>query len=503
MVDPAEGGVAGREERHHVVAEGETDDAPRIDQGERMIRRHIAVLRAGLMLVDVLTSVALFAVVAAIRFGGEGWLPGLQTAGIAVWMSAPVWAAGWTLVLWLFGLYRVRARWALRTDAYAIARAGLLYALLVFSVLFAAKLPDVSRLFLVGLFAGQVGFTILTRALIRAVLNALHQRGMATRHILVVGAGPAAQRFAERIESPTLGLRVMGHLRDGREKVAVTRPLLGDLNAIAEVLHGQVVDEIAICLPAAPWQRVEEIAHLCEEEGRVVRIPLEGSINPALAGGRIEEHAGMTILSLVYGPDRMLALAAKRLLDIIGAAVGLALISPLLAIIAIRIRLRDGGPVLFRQERVGLNGRVFRTIKFRTMVTDAESQLAGLLDRNEIEGHAFKLTDDPRITRTGAFLRKTSLDELPQLWNVLRGEMSLVGPRPPLPREVAEYDVWHRRRLSMKPGITGLWQVESRRESEFDRWVEKDLSYIDRWSLWLDLKILVRTVPAVLLGSGR
>jgi lipopolysaccharide/colanic/teichoic acid biosynthesis glycosyltransferase len=160
----------------------------------------------------------------------------------------------------------------------------------------------------------------------------------------------------------------------------------------------------------------------------------------------------------------------------------------------------DGRPVLFAQTRVGLHGRTFRVLKFRTMVPDAEARQAQLEALNEIDGHAFKLADDPRLTRSGRILRAASLDELPQLWNVIRGEMSLVGPRPPLPREVAGYDLWHRRRLSMKPGITGLWQVQARREEQFDRWVELDISYIDRWSIWLDLKIMLRTIPAMFQG---
>jgi lipopolysaccharide/colanic/teichoic acid biosynthesis glycosyltransferase len=160
----------------------------------------------------------------------------------------------------------------------------------------------------------------------------------------------------------------------------------------------------------------------------------------------------------------------------------------------------DGRPILFRQPRVGLHGRLFHVLKFRTMVRGAEEQLADLIDRNEISGHAFKVTGDPRITSIGRFLRRTSLDELPQLWNVIRGEMSLVGPRPPLPSEVASYDVWHRRRLSMKPGITGLWQITDRGNPDFDQWVTIDLDYIDRWSLWLDVKIIARTLPAMLEG---
>jgi lipopolysaccharide/colanic/teichoic acid biosynthesis glycosyltransferase len=171
--------------------------------------------------------------------------------------------------------------------------------------------------------------------------------------------------------------------------------------------------------------------------------------------------------------------------------------------IAIAIRRDTPGGVLFRQRRVGLHGRTFDVVKFRTMADGAEERLAEVLELNEIRGHAFKATTDPRVTQVGRWLRRTSLDELPQLWNVLRGEMSLVGPRPPLPSEVVGYDVWHRRRLSMKPGMTGLWQVRARNEQEFDRWVETDLEYIDAWSFWLDLRILLQTIPAVLNREGR
>jgi lipopolysaccharide/colanic/teichoic acid biosynthesis glycosyltransferase len=178
-------------------------------------------------------------------------------------------------------------------------------------------------------------------------------------------------------------------------------------------------------------------------------------------------------------------------------------LSPVFGLIALRIRSADGSPVIFRQTRVGLNGRRFELLKFRTMQADAEERLAEIEQLNEISGRAFKVTNDPRLTRSGSFLRRSGLDELPQLWNVVRGEMSLVGPRPPLPSEVDGYDVWHRRRLSMKPGITGLWQVSARREPDFDRWVRLDLEYIDRWSLLLDFKILLRTIPAVVNQEGR
>ena len=193
----------------------------------------------------------------------------------------------------------------------------------------------------------------------------------------------------------------------------------------------------------------------------------------------------------------------KRLFDVTLGSLAPVLLAPLYAGIAVAIALMEGAPVLYRQERVGLNGRRFHVVKFRTMVRDADARLSSLLARNEIRGKAFKLTDDPRVTRLGRFLRRSSLDELPQVWNVLRGHMSLVGPRPPLTCEVAAYDAWHRRRLSMKPGITGLWQIAGRREPEFDKWVAMDLEYIDHWSPWLDVKIILRTVPALLRAQGR
>jgi exopolysaccharide biosynthesis polyprenyl glycosylphosphotransferase len=278
--------------------------------------------------------------------------------------------------------------------------------------------------------------------------------------------------------------------------------VLGMIDDLEEILHGRIVDEVAICLPFSMEEIIEQAAYLCEQEGKVVRMPV-APVERVLTGGRLETIDGVGVYSLANGPDRAFSLIVKRILDIAGSAVLLVLLSPLVLVLAALIKLDSKGPVLFRQARVGLHGRPIHVLKFRSMCVGAEEQLEDLLKHNEINGYAFKLANDPRITRVGRFLRRSSLDELPQLWNVFRGEMSLVGPRPPLPSEVANYDIWHRRRLSMKPGMTGLWQVGARRSPEFDHWVEQDLEYIDSWSLWLDLKIIARTVPAVLAGTGR
>ena len=369
------------------------------------------------------------------------------------------------------------------------------------SVLFLFKLPDVSRLFLLVLFPVQAAVTIATRVVIRLVMERLRREGRNLRYVLVLGADERAQEFAATLEShPELGLRIAGFLSD-KPFQAIRSPWkrLGMLNELERILHSRIIDEVAICLPFEQWGLIDAISRICEDEGKIVRIPMD-VLGRAISVGRVEELDGTPVFSLVSGPDRGMALATKRLVDVVASVLGLAVLSPVLAVIAIAIKLDGGGPVFFHQRRVGLNGRPFEVWKFRSMTIDAEARLPAIRYGNEIVGHAFKLSNDPRVTRVGRFLRRTSLDELPQLWNVLVGQMSLVGPRPPLPAEVRDYDLWHRRRLSMKPGITGLWQVRARRAPRFDQWVAADLEYIDRWSLWLDLKILFRTIPAALEG---
>jgi exopolysaccharide biosynthesis polyprenyl glycosylphosphotransferase len=466
-----------------------------------MIRRHFTALRLALMAADALSAFALFVLVSVLRFG-SAWAHPWYVAGLDPWVTGGVYAAVWMSTLWLTDLYRLRARWTYRREFVDVVRGALLVALAAFSGLFVLHLDNVSRLFLLELFTAQIVVTVGARIAIRTALRIARSLGYSTRFILIVGTGARARAFAARIERRRdLGLRVIGLLAEspGTSRVG-TLPVLGAVEAIETVLHARVVDEVAICLSPESVGLVEPVARLCEEEGKIVRIPVDDVAGLTLPGGRVEDFDGMAVLSLVYGPDRILALIVKRLIDVIGAILAVIVLSPLIAGIALLVLLGEGRPILFHQQRVGLHGREFRMMKFRTMVTDAEARVAGLEAFNEIQGHAFKLSGDPRVLRVGRFLRRTSLDELPQLWNVLTGSMSLVGPRPPLVREVAGYDLWHRRRLSMKPGMTGLWQVSARQDTDFDRWVALDLDYIDRWSLWLDLKIMLRTIPALLSG---
>jgi exopolysaccharide biosynthesis polyprenyl glycosylphosphotransferase len=463
-------------------------------------------LRLALISADGASAIALFFILSLVRFGADNWQQTWLRMGLEPLVPAVAYALFWASALWLQGLYRLRARWTVRSEALDVVRAGTFLAVAAFASLYILKLPQVSRLFVITLIVVQVATTILSRLVLRWAFARARERGLNIRLMLVVGTGGLAQQFADRVERHRdLGLRVIGHLEHpatadtAARGFSLSRPVIGTVDDIETVLHSQVVDEIAICLPPPAWGVVEPITRICEEEGKIVRIPLVDG-GPSIPGGRLEEFEGHPLASLVYGPDRILGLLGKRLIDVGLSAAALLVLSPILALTAIVIRFIDGNPVLFTQTRVGLHGREFRVVKFRTMIPDAEDRLEDLLDQNEISGHAFKLTDDPRLSRTGRWLRRTSIDELPQLWNVLKGEMSIVGPRPPLPREVAGYDIWHRRRLSMKPGITGLWQVSARNDEDFDRWVALDLDYIERWSLWLDLKIMLRTIPAMIQG---
>jgi len=260
-----------------------------------------------------------------------------------------------------------------------------------------------------------------------------------------------------------------------------------------------VVDEVVIALPIKScYEDIQSVIHTCERLG-VQSTYLADLFQPSL--GRVGyEHATVHTVKVVQDDFR---LEIKRVVDVAGAAVGLVALAPLFLLIALVIKLTSPGPVFFSQLRYGLNKRRFRMHKFRTMVQNAESMQTALEQRNEAQGPVFKIRRDPRVTRVGAVLRKCSLDELPQLWNVLRGEMSLVGPRPLPLRDVGLFEQgWLMRRFSMRPGLTCLWQISGRSDVSFDRWVALDLDYIDRWTLRLDAKILLQTIPAVLRGTG-
>jgi exopolysaccharide biosynthesis polyprenyl glycosylphosphotransferase len=269
------------------------------------------------------------------------------------------------------------------------------------------------------------------------------------------------------------------------------------------VIADEPVDEVLLALPIQKYgPLIDAIVHRCEEQGIRVRVRTQMT-HLRVAKSYLDELEGIPMMTIQSGPSESWQLIAKRAIDIIGSAVLLVLLAPVFAVAALLIRLDSPGSVMFSQERVGLNKRRFKMLKFRTMILDAEKQQDNVDHLNEVEGPVFKIRNDPRITRVGAFLRRFSIDELPQLVNVLKGDMSLVGPRPLWVRDAERIEEqWHKRRFSIKPGITCLWQVNGRSNIGFNDWVRMDLDYIDKWSLSLDLRILIKTIPAVLKGPG-
>jgi exopolysaccharide biosynthesis polyprenyl glycosylphosphotransferase len=275
------------------------------------------------------------------------------------------------------------------------------------------------------------------------------------------------------------------------------------IEQLNSAIADEAVDEVLVALPMDKYgPLVETIVRHCEEQGIIVRVRTQMS-NLHVARSYVDELQGVPVVTIQSGPPDSWQLAAKRLIDVVVSMGLLLALAPLLATVVLLIRLDSPGPIFFAQERVGFNKRRFRIFKFRTMVEGSHQQQRMLEELNEADGPVFKIKNDPRVTRVGRFLRRFSIDELPQLFNVLKGDMSLVGPRPLPIRDVKRIDVlWHKRRFSIKPGITCLWQVNGRSNIGFDEWVRLDLDYIDRWSLGLDMKILMKTIPVVFRGSG-
>jgi len=339
------------------------------------------------------------------------------------------------------------------------------------------------------------------RSILRAVGRTVRRLGRNLRVLAIVGdSGEARATAAALGEHAELGYRVAALIDIGMDSSeAVVERAMAQLD---DVLDRHAVDEVLFAWPLDRSQPLlAKLVALCEEQGVTVRLLTNVGV-PQRMHTAVDTLAEQPVVTIASGPANVLSLSAKRLIDLVGAGIGLILLAPLMLLVAFVVRLDSPGPVLFKQQRVGLNRRRFWAYKFRTMVVGAEQMQAQLESRNEAEGPVFKIRDDPRITLVGRWLRRTSLDELPQLFNVLRGEMSLVGPRPLPVRDVDRMDVrWHKRRFSVKPGITCLWQIKSR-EPKFDEWIRADMEYIDNWSLVLDFKILALTVPAVLSRQG-
>lgn len=402
------------------------------------------------------------------------------------------------------GVYRLRRQISWFDEFYAIVNGTATGIVITIVIIFIYRRDFYSRA--IFLYAGLLSVAILglSRLLKVLLLRQMRRRGIGIRKALIIGAGEVGRTVMRSlVANPESGFQIVGFLDDnpmkGETDIGRFRAL-GETRNLADILT-QGIDEVIITLP---WQYHRKIVSLmvqCERENVRVRI-VPDLFQMTLNRMHVEEVGGVPMIGIKEVGISGLNQVIKRTIDVIFSATALILAAPLMGLIALMIKMESPGPVLFQQERVGKNGRRFIFYKFRSMVEDAERQRAALMDLNEADGPLFKIKDDPRTTRLGKWLRRLSLDELPQFYNVLRGEMSLIGPRPPLPAEVEQYQEWHKRRLEVSPGITGLWQVSGRSELTFDEMALLDIYYIENWSLGLDTKILWQTIPKVLFGSG-
>jgi exopolysaccharide biosynthesis polyprenyl glycosylphosphotransferase len=454
-------------------------------------------------------SYSIAAMVASYRGGDISIIEFLQMrVSIKDFLFFVAFLLGGYIVLSAFGMYQSRRfsskqKEALDFLAVMALGAGTLW--------LASQVLDLSFLgpeFSVVFFAGASLLLISSRLIIRWALARIRVRGRNLRHMLIVGTNARAISFAKQIEkSPELGYHLIGFVDNEWSGSGESRQegykIVANFANFCEFVSNHVVDEVVIQIPMKSlYQIANDIAKICEKQGIIVRyLPDIFNMKFArLATGQLGDQSVVTLQATI---EEGWPLLAKRLMDIVLSSFLLALLSPLFLVVAIAIKMTSPGPVFFVQDRVGLSKRRFRLYKFRTMVSGAENQIDELETFNEMDGPVFKIKDDPRITPLGRWLRKSSVDELPQLINVFKGDMSLVGPRPLPVRDFEGFDQdWHRRRFSVRPGITCLWQVNGRNNVSFDRWMMLDMQYIDQWSLSLDIEILAKTIPAVMRGHG-
>ncbi len=480
-----------------------------------MHRRQADLFAKGLIVFDVAISVAAYLTTFFLR--QQLALAAKMSPGFPSWLQVPLVTEAtsyhlvllalppvWGVALYLSGCTQFRGRYAhmfmRHVRAVAVGLAIMVAGLFLF------KLQTVARSFVVAFGVVNVVFLSLGRLAIMETAAFIRRKQVDGHRVLIVGCGEMGYNFARSLLTDrTFNVRLLGHVcvPNDVDDPRIEAPILGKMAQLDEVLDNDAVDEVVFAIGDVDQELLANALHFCDERGVDVLLPLPPAL-PARARVEIANVEGFDVplLGLRRTPSGEARLFFKRLLDLATVSILILLSSPVMFLVALAIRLESKGPILFRQTRCGRNGRTFTMLKFRSMVADAEAQKMKLLHLNEMSGPVFKIRRDPRITRVGAFIRKTSLDELPQFFNIFLGDMSLVGPRPPIPSEVEQYKPWQRRRLSVKPGLTGLWQVSGRNNIDFEEWMKLDLRYIDEWSLWLDLKILLRTLPAVFSKSG-
>lgn len=429
----------------------------------------------------------------------------LQIENFAIFIAVLVL---WHMIFCFFDLYaskRLTTRWI--GESFEVLKATTLGTLIIMSAAAAFDITIVNPMFLTTFWITVSATTIISRVALRYVQRLIRLSGRNLKYTVIVGTNQRATEIARKIESKgELGYCFVGFVDDcwyQREIPYRQNSLVADLSGFQAYLKDHVIDEVIICAPVKSlYEKVSRVIAQCEEQGITVRF-IYDIYTPTIGQVHVDQLDDQHVVTVTVANKNAQTLFIKRLIDSVGALILLILFAPLFLIIALLVKATSRGPVFFIQERLGRNKRRFHLYKFRTMVVDAERHLAHIEHLNEVSGPVFKIDQDPRITSVGRLLRKTSLDELPQLFNVLISDMSLVGPRPLPVRDYEGFDHHHHcRRLSVRPGMTGLWQVTGRSSIAFDKWMELDLLYIDQWSLWLDLKILLKTIPAVVKGTG-
>ena len=456
-----------------------------------------------MLLLDVLATCATFMLAFYLRLYLIDTKVAAFTSHLAILPLLLLFVIGF---LTYFGAYEVRPHLYLASYAWSVIRGLVAGTGAMLVILFLLKIEYVSRVVVVAFGVMDFLLIFLVRVGIQIyVLKALKADELALS-VLIIGTGDRAREFSQKLRAQgEFGIDIIGHLDPDPARVGsrvLDAPVIGTVAEISRILKENVVDEVIIAIPRSMLSDAEIIASACEEEGIQLRF-MADVFNLEAARVRLVELGKTPLLTMEPVFQDELKLLVKRCLDLVITLVSMPVVLPVIGVIAVAIKLDSPGTAFFVQQRVGFKKRMFPMIKFRSMYIDAEARMGEVEHLNEAEGPIFKIAEDPRVTRVGHFLRRTSLDELPQLFNVLRGEMSLVGPRPMSIRDVNLFDRGiQRKRFSVKPGITCLWQISGRSDLPFEKWLEMDLQYIENWSLFLDFKILLKTIPAVLFARG-
>jgi exopolysaccharide biosynthesis polyprenyl glycosylphosphotransferase len=411
----------------------------------------------------------------------------------------------WCFIFYINGMYRSMRTRRLVEFIWIIFK-SFFFAILAFgAIVFIFKLVFISRLyFAIFVLVSLIGI-VIEKISLYSIMRYVRRRGHNHRRILIVGTGRRAINIVHKVlYHPEWGLEIIGAIDDEPERgIQMVGPIevIGGLPDLQDILHDKAIDEVVFVVPRSRLNHIEDAVYICETEGVKATVAVD-LFNLKIARSRPSEFEDIPLITFETTLAKEWQLYVKRAMDLIIAGAGLIILSPFLLIIALFIKLGSPGPVMFKQVRLGLNGRRFVLYKFRTMYEEAEKELAQVSIEEFMGDSEFKKKKIQYMTPVGKILRKFSIDELPQLFNVFAGHMSLIGPRPCVPEEVEQYQPWQRRRLSMRPGITCLWQIRGRNNVKFEDWMKLDLEYLDNWSLALDFKILVKTIPVVILGIG-